>query len=273
VESRFELTGDSRRRLRVVLADDHAPTRALLEALFSMSPSLELVGSCPDGAEAVAVAVAERADVVVLDLNMPRLDGLAAAKALHRFLPDSHQVLFTSEPQSEAAVLAAALDVPVLDKLAADDLVLLLEREERFHLARSGSGPAVDKLVLAALAGGREEATAIIRSDSTVAFYNPKAAEMLELPFPPEPDLDFERMSGQLDTVFRDGTPRALETTPVSVALFDRRPASDEVCHIRNGRICICASRALPFFDEDGTFLGAAAYWTHVAYLAAPAAR
>ena len=70
--------------IRVVLADDETLLRAALASLLAFEPDVEIVGQAADGAEAIRVVRETTPDVVVLDLEMPGTDGLAAAVALHR---------------------------------------------------------------------------------------------------------------------------------------------------------------------------------------------
>jgi DNA-binding NarL/FixJ family response regulator len=66
----------------VVVADDQAMVRAGLRMLLEAEPDLEVVGEAADGEEAVRVVTRARPDVVLMDIRMPRLDGIAAARAL-----------------------------------------------------------------------------------------------------------------------------------------------------------------------------------------------
>ncbi|WP_307867939.1 response regulator transcription factor [Umezawaea beigongshangensis] len=68
--------------LRVLLADDHALFRSGMRAVLDTQPDLECVAEVADGREAVALAARLRPDVAVLDVRMPKLDGLAAAEAI-----------------------------------------------------------------------------------------------------------------------------------------------------------------------------------------------
>jgi two-component system response regulator NreC len=70
------------RPIRVLLADDHGILRAGLRALLGNEPDIEVVGEAADGEEAVAQTVALDPDVVVLDIAMPRLDGLEATRRI-----------------------------------------------------------------------------------------------------------------------------------------------------------------------------------------------
>jgi DNA-binding NarL/FixJ family response regulator len=68
--------------VRVLLADDQALIRAGFRALIETEPDLEVVGEASNGREAVALARETRADVVLMDIRMPDLDGLAATRAI-----------------------------------------------------------------------------------------------------------------------------------------------------------------------------------------------
>jgi len=68
--------------IRVVLADDQALIRAGFRVLIDSAPDLEVVGEAADGEEAVALVRSTRADVVLMDIRMPGMDGLAATRAI-----------------------------------------------------------------------------------------------------------------------------------------------------------------------------------------------
>ncbi len=73
--------------IRVLLADDEAMIRAGLKAVLATDPGITVVAEAGDGREAVELATAHRPDVVLMDIRMPRLDGLAAAAELTGVVP------------------------------------------------------------------------------------------------------------------------------------------------------------------------------------------
>ncbi|MGH2457702.1 MAG: response regulator [Chloroflexota bacterium] len=96
-------------KIRVLLADDHAVLRAGLRALLAGEPDMEVVGEAKDGEDAVAQARERRPDVVVMDIAMPRLNGLEAIQRLRALgLPCKVLVLtMHSEEQYLLQVLRA----------------------------------------------------------------------------------------------------------------------------------------------------------------------
>ncbi|MGZ8702596.1 MAG: response regulator transcription factor [Gaiellaceae bacterium] len=102
--------------LRIVIADDHEPTRVLLRTLIELE-GMQVVGEAEDGTEAVTLALEQRADVVLLDVNMPRLDGLSAAELIRARRPQTRLLLHTGDPNGTTRRRAAALGLPLIDKL------------------------------------------------------------------------------------------------------------------------------------------------------------
>jgi DNA-binding NarL/FixJ family response regulator len=94
------------RPVRVVIADDHPLFRQGLVALITDAADTELAGVAADGDEAVAVALRERPDVVVMDLRMPGRSGVEATRAICRELPDV-AVLVLTMVDEDGSVFAA----------------------------------------------------------------------------------------------------------------------------------------------------------------------
>jgi len=82
--------------IRVLIADDHAVVREGLRAFLELQEGIEVVGEAADGQEAVEAAASLRPDVIVLDLVMPRLDGVAALRILRERVPAARAIVLTS---------------------------------------------------------------------------------------------------------------------------------------------------------------------------------
>jgi len=87
--------------IRVLLVDDDALMRAGLEAIFSSDRAVEVVGEAVDGHEALARARELRPDVVLMDVRMPALDGIAATREIVASLPDARVVILTTFEDDE----------------------------------------------------------------------------------------------------------------------------------------------------------------------------
>jgi DNA-binding NarL/FixJ family response regulator len=82
--------------IRVLMVDDDALLRAGLEAILSSDDGIEVVGEAPDGRVAVERARELRPDVVLMDVRMPTLDGIAATRELVAAVPDARVVILTT---------------------------------------------------------------------------------------------------------------------------------------------------------------------------------
>jgi DNA-binding NarL/FixJ family response regulator len=93
--------------IRVLLADDEAMVRAGVRAILGSDEAIEVVAEAADGQEAVALTQRHRPDVAVLDIRMPRMDGLAAGAEIKRTVPETAVIILTTF--SEDAYIAKAL--------------------------------------------------------------------------------------------------------------------------------------------------------------------
>jgi two-component system, NarL family, response regulator LiaR len=85
-----------RAKIRVVVADDHKVVRAGIRELLSDEPDIAVVGEARDGHEAVELALAERPDVVVMDINMPALSGVEATRQIRAAAPAVRVLVLTA---------------------------------------------------------------------------------------------------------------------------------------------------------------------------------
>jgi DNA-binding NarL/FixJ family response regulator len=137
--------------VRVVLADDQEMVRAGLRMLIDFQPDLEVVGEAADGLEAVDAVTRLRPDVVLMDVRMPRCDGIEAARRVLAAVPEVAVVVLTTF--DEDASLAEALRAGV-----SGFLLKTAPPEQLLHAIRTvaaGNGlldPAVTLRVIAASA-------------------------------------------------------------------------------------------------------------------------
>ncbi|PZS12358.1 MAG: DNA-binding response regulator [Solirubrobacterales bacterium] len=82
--------------IKVLVVDDHAVVREGLRTFLALQDGIEVVGEAADGEEAVAQAQRLAPDVILMDLVMPRLDGVGAMRALRASAPESRVIVLTS---------------------------------------------------------------------------------------------------------------------------------------------------------------------------------
>jgi DNA-binding NarL/FixJ family response regulator len=95
------LKASTRSPIRVVVADDQALFRRGLSVVLSASEDIEVVGEAADGEEAVAKAQELTPDVVLMDVRMPRLSGIEAARHIRRMLPATEILMLTVSDEEE----------------------------------------------------------------------------------------------------------------------------------------------------------------------------
>lgn len=87
--------------IRVLLVDDQDLFREGLHTLLSVQPAVDVIGEASNGEEALALAVRLQPDVVLMDVQMPVLDGVAATRQLKRTLPDCQVIMLTTFDDDE----------------------------------------------------------------------------------------------------------------------------------------------------------------------------
>lgn len=140
--------------IRILLADDEAMIRAGVRAILQSDPELEVVAEAGDGRQAVDLAISHHPDVALLDIRMPRLDGLAAAAELRRAAPGTAVVMLTTFGEDD--YIAKALDIGASGFLlkSGDPRELIAG----VHAVAGGAAylsPKVAQRVIAQLSGGR----------------------------------------------------------------------------------------------------------------------
>ena len=90
--------------IRIVIADDHQVVRRGLRAFLELDPEMVVVGEAADGAEAVRLAQHLQPDIVLMDLLMPVMDGIAATAAIRHELPETEVLALTSVLEDASVV-------------------------------------------------------------------------------------------------------------------------------------------------------------------------
>ncbi|MBT2530679.1 response regulator transcription factor [Arthrobacter sp. ISL-48] len=174
--------------IRLVIADDQALVRGALAALLGLEPDIEVVAELGDGAGVAAAVVEHSADVAMLDVEMPGLDGISAAAAVRKAAPDCRVLMVTTFGRPgylKRAMQAGASGFVVKDTPARQ----LAEAVRRTHMGlrvvdpvlaaeslTSGDSPLTEReaeVLRAASKGGTvaDIARAAILSEGTVRNY------------------------------------------------------------------------------------------------------
>jgi DNA-binding NarL/FixJ family response regulator len=135
----------------VLLADDQRLVRESLATMLGLLDGIELVATASDGEEAIALAARHRPDVVLMDLRMPRLDGIEATRRLREQVPDVRVIALTTfaDDESVLGALRAGARGYLTKDAGSDDI-----RAAIFAVAAGEAtlDPAVQHHVVAALA-------------------------------------------------------------------------------------------------------------------------
>ena len=116
--------------IRVIIVDDHTVVRSGLGAVLDTSEGLELVGEAGDGEEAIKICERLQPDVVLMDLQMPKMDGVEATRLIHDKWPQIHIIALTSYKEKEyvEGVLKAGATSYLLKNVSADELVSAINK-------------------------------------------------------------------------------------------------------------------------------------------------
>jgi DNA-binding NarL/FixJ family response regulator len=128
---------------RVLIVDDNVYVRDLLHTFLKDAPEIEICGEAINGAEAIEKAKQLKADVVLLDLAMPNMNGVEAASILKKTIPGISVIMFTmySENIPKSAISSMGVDV-VLSKT--DGIAHLVESINTIFAARASGHPPLN---------------------------------------------------------------------------------------------------------------------------------
>ncbi|MFF3852890.1 response regulator [Micromonospora sp. NPDC002575] len=112
--------------IRVVIADDEPTIRVGVATILTTDPAIEVVAEAADGGQAVELVRRHRPDIALLDIRMPRLDGLSAAAQLAAMTPDVKVIMLTTFDEEEYVARALAVGASGFLLKAADPRELIL---------------------------------------------------------------------------------------------------------------------------------------------------
>lgn len=132
-------------RIRIVVADDHSSFRESLVHLLSLVDGIEVVGEAADGLEASRTVLDLRPDVVVLDLNMPAMDGAQTARQIKVEAPEVGVIILSvfSESQHIRRSLEAGADRYLTKGISTEELLAAIKAVAGLEPRPAGLGPRV----------------------------------------------------------------------------------------------------------------------------------
>jgi NarL family two-component system response regulator LiaR len=170
--------------IRVLIVDDHAMVRKGLLAILKNKPELELVGEARDGREAIECCGQLKPDVILMDLVMPELGGVAATRAIHQRWPSVRVIALTSFQEKELvqdALQAGAIGY-LLKNVSGDELA---EAIRQAHGGRPTLAPEAVQALVQPPAEPAGNAVELTRREQEVlallakGMSNPEIAERL----------------------------------------------------------------------------------------------
>src|SRR5271170_6868942 len=115
--------------IRILVVDDFAPWRKFVSSMLVMRPEFAVVGEASDGGTAVEKAVELKPDLILLDIRMPVLNGIEAARQIRKLVPESKIIFLSQESSSE--VIEEAMNQGasgyVIKSMAGNELLAAME--------------------------------------------------------------------------------------------------------------------------------------------------
>jgi len=158
--------------IKLLIVDDIPETRDHLSRLLGLEREIDVAGTAGSGEEAIQVAMDMRPDVIVMDINMPGMDGIAAAEIISQRLPNSPIIMMSVHGEAEhlkRAMLAGAREF-LVKPFSADEFATSIKRVNERELARRGQHQA--GAGAAAATSAQDSANA--EDHQVIAVFSPK---------------------------------------------------------------------------------------------------
>ncbi len=140
--------------IRILIADDQAAVRRALGSFLALQTDMSVVGQATDGAEAVRMAEEQKPDVILMDLVMPRLDGIGAAQQIRALLPQAKVLVLTSFADDDRILpaLGAGVSGYLVKDVTPDQIA---DAIRTVHRGEPYLHPDVTRLLIEQVAGPR----------------------------------------------------------------------------------------------------------------------
>lgn len=144
------------RPICVLIVDDHTVVRDGLNALISSEPGMKVIGMCGDGAEAVRMTVDLQPDVILLDLVMPRMDGVQATLEIRKVYPRARILVLTSFAENHmvySAIKAGAIGYLMKDTSSEE----LIKAIRETYVNKPVLGPDIARKLMEDIQGAEDQ--------------------------------------------------------------------------------------------------------------------
>jgi pilus assembly protein CpaE len=158
--------------IKVLIVDDIPETRDHLSRLLGLERDIDVTGTAGSGEEAIQVAMDLRPDVIVMDINMPGMDGIAASEIITQRLPNSAVIMMSVHGEAEhlkRAMLAGAREF-LVKPFSGDEFATSIKRVYERELARREELEAARGAAVPQVARGQED----VEDHQVIAVFSPK---------------------------------------------------------------------------------------------------
>jgi DNA-binding NarL/FixJ family response regulator len=135
------------RKIKILIADDHSVVREGLRTLLGRVTDFDVIGEAADGEEAVRVTCEKKPDVAIVDISMPKVNGIEAARQIRKGSPDTRVLIFTIHENEEYVyqIIASGANGYVLKDAGKNELVAAVRA---IHSGGRFFSPRVSRLII-----------------------------------------------------------------------------------------------------------------------------